>query len=92
MKRNLIGAQIRRLRCNKGWSQNDLATRLQLRGWDISRSGVARIESSQSGLGDFRIVMLEDLFHVQFKDMFPTLEARQQAYKLAASLSSEKDE
>jgi len=42
---NNIGPQVRRRRYALGWSQTTLATKLQLSGFDISRSGVSKIES-----------------------------------------------
>ena len=36
--KNLIGTEISKRRDRLGWSQSDLAVRLQLVGWDIDRS------------------------------------------------------
>jgi transcriptional regulator with XRE-family HTH domain len=52
---NLIGPQVRKWRVKKGWSQQALATKLQLRGWNVSRDSLANLESQ-------RRVRLEDLF------------------------------
>ena len=42
--RNIIGPQVRRLRNQRGGSQEQLAAKLQIAGWDLSRNGVAKIE------------------------------------------------
>jgi transcriptional regulator with XRE-family HTH domain len=43
--KNNIGPQVRRRRYNLGLSQAALAAKLQLAGYDISRSGVSKIEA-----------------------------------------------
>jgi transcriptional regulator with XRE-family HTH domain len=45
---NNIGPQVRRRRYSLGWSQSMLATKLQLVGFDISRSSVSKIEKRDS--------------------------------------------
>jgi len=55
--KNNVGPQIRRLRNQLGWSQVILSTKLQIAGWDISRSGVSKIESrfgKRSGISTFK--------------------------------------
>ena len=42
--RNALGPGIRWARDARGWSQDDLARALQLAGWDVDRSLIARIE------------------------------------------------
>jgi transcriptional regulator with XRE-family HTH domain len=46
--KNNIRPQVRRRRYALGRSQSDLATKLQLAGFDTSRSGVSEIESRLS--------------------------------------------
>jgi ribosome-binding protein aMBF1 (putative translation factor) len=41
---NLVGQQVRKWRRKKGWSQEVLAAKLQLRGWNISRDSLANLE------------------------------------------------
>ena len=43
--RNLIGPQVQKLRNQRGWSQEQLAAKLQIAGWDVSRNGLAMIET-----------------------------------------------
>ena len=43
--KNNIGPQARRRRYALGWSQSILAAKLQIAGFDISRSGVSKIEA-----------------------------------------------
>jgi ribosome-binding protein aMBF1 (putative translation factor) len=46
--KNNIGPQVRRQRYALGWSQSILAAKLQIAGFDISRSGVSKIEARLS--------------------------------------------
>ena len=41
--KNNVGPQVRRRRYALGWSQSVLAAKLQIAGFDISRSGVSKI-------------------------------------------------
>ena len=52
--KNLIGREIMNKRDRLGWSQSDLAVRLQLAGWDIDRSQVSKIECRLVHLSDFQ--------------------------------------
>ena len=42
---NLVGPQVRRLRIEAGLSQEALAAKLQVNGWDLSRAGLSKIEA-----------------------------------------------
>ena len=44
LPRNHIGRIVSRLRSEKNWSQQDLATQLQCQGVDVSRDMLARVE------------------------------------------------
>jgi len=50
--KNNVGPQVRRRRCARGWSQSVLAAKLQIAGFDISRSGVSKIEPRLSYVDD----------------------------------------
>ena len=50
--KNNIGPQVRRRRYALGWSQSILAAKLQIAGFDISRSGVSKIEARLSYVDD----------------------------------------
>jgi hypothetical protein len=55
---NVIGPEIRRIRKQRGWSQSKLELHLQSVGWNISRSGLAKIECRIMWVGDFRVALL----------------------------------
>jgi transcriptional regulator with XRE-family HTH domain len=69
--KNNIGPQVRRRRYSLGWSQSDFATKLQLAGLDISRSGVSKIEARLSYVDDKTLLYLAEVLRVPVQDLFP---------------------
>jgi transcriptional regulator with XRE-family HTH domain len=66
---NDVGPQIRRLRCERGWTQDLLAAKLQLHGWDISREGVAKVEGGYHGVSDRQLRCLSRAFNSPIEDV-----------------------
>lgn len=71
---NMVGPQIRKLRYVCGWSQNKLATKLQILGWDIDRGGVAKIESRLVHVDDYELLYFSEVFEVDLMDLFPKID------------------
>src|SRR5205814_4277442 len=69
--KNNIGPQVRRRQYEFGWSQSDVATKLQLAGFDISRSGVSKIEARLSYVDDKTLLYLAEVLKVPVQDLFP---------------------
>ncbi len=69
--KNLIGSQVRRIRSEAGLSQDALAAKLQLAGWDISRSGLSKIEASLRRVNDAELWMLGKCLARPIADLFP---------------------
>jgi transcriptional regulator with XRE-family HTH domain len=69
--RNIVGPQVMLLRNERGWSQEKLATVCQLRGWDISRGVVARIEGGVRWVADFELLELAAALKVPVPDLYP---------------------
>ena len=69
--KNLIGQQVRKWRMKKGWSQDVFATRLQLRGWNISRDSLASLESQRRRVPDCEILYLARVLGIRLDDLFP---------------------
>ncbi len=65
-----IGQNIRKLRENRGMTQELLATRLQLAGCDITRSAVAKIEVGQRHLYPDEIILIKEILNVSYEDIF----------------------
>lgn len=68
---NDVGSQIRRLRYERGWTQDLLAAKLQLHGWDISREGVAKVEGGYHLVNDRQLLCLGRAFKLHIDAFFP---------------------
>ena len=69
--KNNVGPQVRRRRYALGWSQSDFATKLQVAGFDISRSGVSKIEARLSYVDDKTLLYLAEVLRLPVQDLFP---------------------
>lgn len=65
----MIGPKVRRLRFQKGWSQQELAVKLQLAGLDIRRSGVGKIEAQLRRVTDEDLLYLLRVFEVGLEEL-----------------------
>lgn len=65
-----IGANIRALREKAGLTQEMLAAQLQVRGCDVTRSAVAKIEVGQRHLYPDEIKCLKEILNVPYDDIF----------------------
>lgn len=72
--RNVVGPQIRKLRSRLDWTQAFLAERLQLAGWDCTRSLLAKIEAQQVWVADFELLYFAKVLKVGLQDLFTNLE------------------
>ena len=54
----------------KGWSQEVLATKLQLRGWNISRDSLASLESQRRRVPDCEMLYFARVFGIRMEDLF----------------------
>jgi transcriptional regulator with XRE-family HTH domain len=70
-KLNVIGSQVRKLRERKGWTQSQLAVKLQLFGWDTSQDSVSRLENQGRRVPDLELFVLGKVLDVKMEDLFP---------------------
>ena len=70
-QKNVCGPQIARFRYDQGLSQNELATKCQLIGWDVSRDIIARIEGRVRWVGDFELVALSKALGIGITELYP---------------------
>jgi len=72
MKNNIVGSRVRMARheCIPRITQKDLAARLQIEGWDISRSGIAKIESGLRQVTDIELYRLSQALDVSVDWLF----------------------
>lgn len=62
---------MRKLRQQKGWTQSQLAIKLQLQGWDTSRESVTSLENQQRRVPDLELYILAKVLGVRTDDLFP---------------------
>lgn len=65
-----IGNNVRTLREKIGMTQEMLASQLQLRGCDITRSAVAKIEVGQRHLYPDEIILLKEILRASYEEIF----------------------
>jgi len=69
---NIIGPQVRRLRNQRGWSQNSLAIKLQRAGMeDATRSSVSKLEARRVHAIDEDMLYLARVLRVELKELYP---------------------
>ncbi|EIP98098.1 Helix-turn-helix protein [Opitutaceae bacterium TAV1] len=56
--RNLVGRMVAKIRREQKLTQEDLAGRLAVVGWDISRDSIKRIESGEREVTDIDLIRL----------------------------------
>jgi len=66
----MIGKNIRTLRERAGFTQEYLATKLQLGGCDITRSAVAKIEVGQRHLYPDEIILIKEILNATYDEIF----------------------
>lgn len=69
---NVVGPQVRRLRSGKGWSQNDLAIKLQILGMEhASRCKIAKIETRRVWIADEDLIYISRALGVSTEQLYP---------------------
>ncbi|HIX04787.1 MAG TPA: helix-turn-helix domain-containing protein [Candidatus Fournierella pullicola] len=68
-----LGQNIWALRMKKGFSQEQLAAQLQVRGCDVTRSALAKIEVGQRHIYPDELRALRDILGVAFEELLPAL-------------------
>ena len=60
----LCGERVREARMRMGWSQEELAAKLQLAGLQLGRMAVSRIETGKRVVPDFELPILAEVLRV----------------------------
>jgi len=68
---NLVGPHVRRLRTAAGLSQEALAAKLQVAGWDLSRGGLSKIEAGLRRVNDAELWVLSHTLSCPIAELFP---------------------
>jgi len=67
--KNIIGPSLRRARNRRGWSQADLATKLQLQGLDMRRSAVGKIEARIRVVPDYELYVILRVIGYSYEEL-----------------------
>ena len=65
-----VGKNIRQLREKANLTQDMLSARLQIRGCDITRSALAKIEAGQRHLYSYEIILIKEIIGCTYDDIF----------------------
>jgi len=68
---NVIGPRLRMLRHAKGLTQEQVAARCQVRGFDLTRGTLAKIESQVRAVSDHEIPFLAAGVEAEIQELFP---------------------
>ena len=68
---NVVGPQVRRLRMAVALTQEALAAKLQLAGWDLSRGGLSKIEAGLRRVNDAETWVLAKVLACPLADLYP---------------------
>ena len=71
IQQNLIGSVVKKKRIELGLSQINFSAQLQVKGWDISRSGLAKIESKLRRVNDAELYILAQVLDCELVDLYP---------------------
>ncbi len=69
-KLNIIGSQVRVLRKSQKLTQEELATKCNLLGFDVSRSTLAKIEAGIRQVTDIEVLSLSQALICNIQDLF----------------------
>jgi transcriptional regulator with XRE-family HTH domain len=64
---------VRRLRNARGWTQAEMAAKLQIAGLDLERADIAKIECQLRSLYDFEVFIFATVLGVAATDLNPGL-------------------
>ncbi len=66
----MLGQNIRRLRMRLKLTQGQVSAQLQVRGCDITRSALAKIEAGQRHIYPDELKYLHEILHISYDDLF----------------------
>ncbi len=65
-----MGQKIRKMRMDQNLSQEQLSAQLQVRGCDITRSALAKIEVGQRHIYPDELKALKEIFGISYDELF----------------------
>ncbi len=67
---NLVGRNVRKLRKENKWSQQELSVKLELLGVYVCRGSISRIEDLSRTVTDIELFALAKVFNVPTEELF----------------------
>lgn len=67
---NVIGKNIKNIRKNNQLTQENLCARMQIMGFQISRSDISKLENGKKIITDFEIIGFSKALKVSILDLF----------------------
>lgn len=74
--KNAVGRKVARIRYQCGMSQSELARELQKTGWDITRSGVSKIEARSQVVKDWQMMFLVRVLATEHERFYPWIDPK----------------
>lgn len=71
-KKNMVGENVRKLRIQRGLSQQALSEKLETLAVYICRGSISRIEDNQRSITDIELYGLAKVLNVSIEDLFKT--------------------
>ena len=69
-RKNICGDRVHEARCKLRLTQSELAAKLQVRGCDITRSAIAKIEVGQRHLYPDEIIHIKEILKTSYEKIF----------------------
>lgn len=70
--RNVIGPKVAKLRNEKGWTQEMMAAKCNVAGFDITRTTLSQIEARTRTVTDLEFLWLAKVLKVDLKTLSPS--------------------
>ena len=67
---NIIGPKIKYFRNQKKITQEDLCARMQVMGYQISRSDISKIENGKKFIADFEVLGFANALKISILDLY----------------------
>ncbi len=71
-RKNIIGENLRKIRLQKRLTQNDVAVKLQLMGFELDRITISRIETGIRFVPDYEVKLLASALEISVESLLST--------------------
>lgn len=68
-KKNIIGENLKKIRLQKRLTQQDVAVKLQLMGFEFDRITISRIENGNRFVPDYEVKLLADALEISASEL-----------------------